>query len=425
MLTNSRNSRVLSPTPLPIVFIPETRYCSVKPLTVSEVAYHIRDIIQKDEILTRVSVEGEITDYRGYTKHLWFTIKDEGANLKCVMWENRISGLKGLELENGMKVVVHGDITTYPKASHYQLNVSDIKPKGAGDLYKKFLELKRKLLMAGLFDELGKKPIPKFVRSVGIVSSNKSAGFRDMISVFESGPPIDILTYDARVQGVDAAQEIKQGIEHLDGMVDLIIFGRGGGSMEDLWCFNDEELAHAVFNCKTPIISAVGHEVDQVITDMVADDFAVTPTAAAKLVVNNLMDVIQEMKELADRLGKAMDRIMNNARQTLDLCDIGVMGRAIKTRVEMERETTLRLSERAEHCAGNRLMTARGELTESRGELKGTWIAGVKEKGLAAISQNGRTIHDSASLIEGEFEAIFRDGKVKGEVKEVEIREGS
>lgn len=397
----------------------------MKPLTVSQVAGTVRSLIQNEDALNGISVVGEVTDYRGMKKHLYFTIKDEGANLRCVMWQNLIPRLKGLELDNGMKVIVQGDITTYPVGSNYQLNVKDIQPMGKGDLYKQFVELKRKLLMAGLFDESGKIPIPKFVRSVGIISSNKGAGFRDMISVFESGPSIDILTYDARVQGAGAAQEIKQGIEHLDGMVDLIIFGRGGGSMEDLWCFNDEELAHAVFNCKTPTISAVGHEVDQVITDLVADHFAVTPTAAAKLVVNNVMEVIQEKDELADRLHRVMEQILNNARQTLDLCDIGIMGRAIRTRVEREREMIQRLREKAAYCTDSRLMTARGEITELRGDLKGTWVAGVKEKGLTAFSQEGKTIHDSASLKEGDFEAIFRDGKVKGEVKEIEVRKGS
>ena len=195
--------------------------------------------------------------------------------------------------------------------------------------------------------------------------------------------------------------------------------------MEDLWCFNDELLARAVFGCSTPTISAVGHDVDQVITDLIADAYAVTPTAAAKLVVNNMVEVIQEKDMVIERLGGAMEYILRNSRQTLDLCDMDVIGRAVKMRIEGQRESIVRLQENIDHSVVRKMMVDRSVLVENDSILRSSWIAGIKEKGLVAFSQDGNIIRDASSLNKGEFKAMFRDGKAKGEVKEIEVRKGS
>ncbi len=397
----------------------------MNPLTVSEVAFRIRDLIRGQDSFQNVSIIGEITDFRGIKRHLYFSLKDDSAVLRCVMWNSRLDAIKDIKMENGMKVILTGNITTYPGGSYYQLDVKEMKVTGTGDLYKKFIELKSKLLSEGLFDPEHKKPIPKFIRSVGLISSIKGAGLQDMISVFEDGPPIDILLYDSRVQGEGASDNIIQGLQALDGMVDIIIFGRGGGSMEDLWCFNDEGLARAVFGCSTPTISAVGHDVDQVITDLIADTYAVTPTAAAKLVVNNMVEVIQKKEMAVDRMTGAMEYILRNSRQTLDLCDMDVIGRAMKMRIEGQRESIVRIQEKVDHLLSHKMMANRSVLVEHDGMLRSSWVAGIKEKGLVAFSQDGNIIRDVSALEKGEFKAMFRDGKAKGEVKEIEVRKGS
>ncbi len=397
----------------------------MNPLTVSEVAFRIRDLVRGQDAFHNVSVIGEITDFRGMKRHLYFSLKDDTAVLRCVMWNSRLDVIKDLKLDNGMKVILTGDISTYPGGSNYQLDVKEIKAMGTGDLYKKFIELKTKLQAEGLFEPEHKKPIPKFIRSVGLISSIKGAGLQDMISVFEDGPPIDVLLYDSRVQGEGASEGIIQGLRALDDMVDIIIFGRGGGSMEDLWCFNDEKLARAVFGCSTPTISAVGHDVDQVITDLVADAFAVTPTAAAKLVVNNMSEVIQEKSMAAERLTGAMEYVLRNNRQTLDLCDMDVIGRAMKMRIDGQRDSIVRIQEKIDHSVVKKMMVDRSILVENDSMLRSSWVAGIKEKGLVAFSQDGNMIRDVSDLEKGEFKAMFRDGKAKGEVKEIEVRKGS
>jgi exodeoxyribonuclease VII large subunit len=242
-----------------------------------------------------------------------------------------------------------------------------------------------------------------------------------MFRVFMSGPGVEIIVIDERVQGDGAATSIANGIRVLDGKVDIIIFGRGGGSMEDLWAFNEEELARAVFACKTPIISAVGHEVDEVITDYVADRRVSTPTAAAELVVQNMAKVVEEYRLCGESIRSAIEDNMHNARQVLDGYDMPMWKKIVSSRLEMSRKTIEGLSAGLDYSLSSGIARAKETIATADTELRTTWVAAIHENGLAALYQNGARVKDAATFKKGKFEAMLKDGKITGEVKKIEV----
>jgi len=392
----------------------------MEPLTVTEVSRLVKDTLRCNPDLTDIAVRGEVT---GYTErgHHYFSIKDEGSVLKCAIWKSHAGGIDCLPLKDGDKVIVWGSITSWGGNSTYQLDVRKCEPEGRGELYRRFLEMKDRLLKEGLFAPERKKPIPMFPEKVGIVTSEKGAALQDMFRVFMTGPGVEIIVVDARVQGDGAAASIARGIQSLDGKVDLIIIGRGGGSMEDLWAFNEEALARVVFVCKTPIISAVGHEVDEVITDYVSDRRVSTPTAAAELVVQNMARVIEEYRLLGESMRSAIEDNIHNARQVLDGHDMPMWKKIISSRLEMSRKTVEGMSAGLGHSVSSGLARTRENLAIAETKLRTTWIAAIHENGLAALYQNGARVKDAAAFKKGKFEAMLRDGKITGEVKKIEV----
>jgi|Deesub1362A_J573_1020465.scaffolds.fasta_scaffold19280_1 exodeoxyribonuclease VII large subunit len=274
-----------------------------KIFTVGEITHYIKEIVEREE-LNNIWVEGEISNFREAIGNYYFDLKDEMAIIRCVMFSPSLQ----FTPKNGMKVIVKGDIRVYEKKGYYQLYVRDIKVGGVGELFIKFLELKEKLEKEGLFDEKFKKPLPRIPSTVAVVTSPDGAAIRDIQNVISRRFPVRILLAPVRVQGEGAAEEIERAIKTLNERddVDLIIIGRGGGSWEDLWAFNEERVARAIFESRLPIISAVGHETDFTIADFVADKRAPTPSAAAEMAVPDRREILEWLDNAAGRMERAV-----------------------------------------------------------------------------------------------------------------------
>jgi exodeoxyribonuclease VII large subunit len=292
---------------------------SFRPIyTVSQLTAEIKTILERN--FEHLWVEGEISNLRlPGSGHLYFTLKDESAQLRAVMFRLQNRLLK-FEPEDGLQVICYGRLTVYELRGEYQIVLDHMEPKGLGALQLAFEQLKERLAKEGLFDPAHKKPLPHLPQRIGIVTSPTGAAIRDILQIIERRfANVHILLYPVRVQGVGAAQEIAQAIDELNrwpGM-DVMIVGRGGGSLEDLWAFNEEAVARAIFRSKIPIISAVGHEVDFTIADFVADLRAPTPSAAAELVVRNKVELIQLLESLGSRLHHAGRTVLENRQERL------------------------------------------------------------------------------------------------------------
>lgn len=295
--------------------------------SVTEITYHLRRLVRADPVLDQVMVRGELSSLtRSSAGHLYFILKDENCELKCVMFRDSAEKVES-DLENGQMVVATGRVDIYTNRGQYQLYVLEIRPEGLGDLYIAFEKLKKKLEEEGLFKEEYKKPLPAFPKRIGVVTSRTGAAIRDILRILGRRYPLaEVVLFPALVQGDQAPPTIVQGIQRLNalGDVDVIIVGRGGGSIEDLWCFNDESVARAVFASKVPIVSAVGHETDFTICDFVADKRAATPSAAAELIVPDVMEIANQlygMREMIEReileLFARYDEILTSLGQKL------------------------------------------------------------------------------------------------------------
>lgn len=270
--------------------------------SVRQVNAYIKNMFTQDFVLNKMKIKGEVSNCKYHTSgHIYFTLKDETSTLACVMFYKNRSGLN-FHLQEGQKVICSGMINVYERDGRYQLYVNQVEQDGAGDLYRRFQELKLRLEEMGMFAEQYKQPIPRYAKSIGIVTAATGAAIHDIIQIAtRRNPYVQLYLQPALVQGDGAAESIVHGIQVLDRMnLDCMIVGRGGGSIEDLWAFNEEIVARAIFECETPIISAVGHEVDVTIADFVADLRAPTPSAAAELAVFDyrLLDgVLEEIKQ--------------------------------------------------------------------------------------------------------------------------------
>ncbi len=285
--------------------------------TVSQVNTYIKNMFSQDFFLKRVYVKGEVSNCKYHTSgHIYFTIKDESTTLSCIMFAGKRKGLK-FRLQEGQKVVVCGSVEIFERDGKYQLYANEITLDGAGELYLRFEALKRELEEMGMFAPEYKQPIPKYARTVGIVTAATGAAVRDIIQVSKRrNPYVQLILYPAQVQGEGAKESIVKGIQMLDEYgVDTMIVGRGGGSIEDLWAFNEEVVARAIFHCSTPVISAVGHETDVTIADYVADLRAPTPSAAAELAVCDMQEVIRNLQLFEANLKHNLEMQVEAKRQ--------------------------------------------------------------------------------------------------------------
>ncbi len=285
-----------------------------EPLKVSELNSYIKNLFDKDERLNNVYIRGELSNFkRHYSGHLYFTLKDETSLIKCIMFKSYTNYLN-FEPKDGMSVVILGTVSVFERDGVYQIYVKGMEVDGIGELYSKYEQLKSKLEAEGLFDQKYKKPIPILPKAIGVVTSKTGAVIRDIINVTTRRlPNVNIILYPATVQGAGAAETIVKGIEFFNNQknVDTIIIGRGGGSLEDLWPFNEEITARAIFKSEIPIISAVGHETDFTIADFVADLRAPTPSAAGELAVPDVMEIKWKIESINKRL-------INSLRQKLE-----------------------------------------------------------------------------------------------------------
>ena len=292
-----------------------------EPLKVSELNGYIKNIIDGDEMLANVYIKGEISNFkRHYSGHLYFTLKDETSLIKCVMFKSYTNYLN-FEPKDGMSVVILGSVSVFERDGVYQVYAKGMEPEGVGALYKAYEKLKAKLSEEGLFDEAHKKPIPILPRAIGVVTSKTGAVIRDIINVTTRRlPNVNIILYPAAVQGEGAAQTIVNGIKYFNKAknVDTIIIGRGGGSLEDLWPFNEEITARAIYESEIPLISAVGHETDFTIADFVADLRAPTPSAAGELAVPDVLEVRWKLENINKRLANSLRKKVENMRIKYD-----------------------------------------------------------------------------------------------------------
>lgn len=287
--------------------------------SVGQVNRYVKNMFTQDFFLQKIYVKGEVSNCKYHTSgHIYFSLKDETGTMSCVMFAGHRRGL-AFSMKDGDKVIVGGSVDVYERDGRYQLYAKEITLEGAGALYERYLALKQELEEMGMFAGEYKQPIPKFIRCLGVVTAPTGAAVQDIRNIsYRRNPYLQIILYPALVQGADAAESIVKGIRMLDRLnVDVIIVGRGGGSIEDLWAFNEEIVARAIFECRTPVISAVGHETDFTIADFVADLRAPTPSAAAELAVNDYRSVVESVSVYRQRMYRAMSTRLDFYRSRL------------------------------------------------------------------------------------------------------------
>ena len=384
---------------------------------------YIRNMFTQDFVLNRVSVRGEISNLKYHTSgHIYFTLKDASAAIACVMFAGARGGL-AFRMSNGQQVVVDGAVNVYERDGKYQLYATKIRQDGAGELYEKFLELKEELEEMGMFAPEYKQPIPKFVRRLGVVTAPTGAAIRDIINIAtRRNPGIRIILYPAKVQGEGAAESVAAGLAALDALgVDVIIVGRGGGSIEDLWAFNEETVARAIFSCHTPVISAVGHETDTTIADFVADLRAPTPSAAAELAVADVTAWLQALDEDALQLQRIMQRMIKDARSRLRECELRMRYAKPQQRLMQQKQRLDEYEERLRRAMQSLLEQTRHQLALSEERLRRLSPYEKLESGYGCIlTEDGRRIRSVSQVAPGEVVQIcLADGRMTARIQEV------
>ena len=318
-------------------------------LTITQVNEYIRAMMDSDALLTGIAVRGEISNYKVYPSgHHYFTLKDDSAALKCVMFRGNATRLR-FRPDNGMQVIAMGKISVYPRDGAYQLYCTGMVLDGIGDLYAAFEQLKAKLSSEGLFDPSHKKPIPRFPKTIGIVTSSAGAAVHDMLRILNKRYPLaKVRLLPVRVQGQEAPGEIAAAIGYANHLrlADLLIVGRGGGSIEDLWAFNDERVAYAIYHSQIPVISAVGHEPDVTISDFVADLRAATPSNAAELAVPDQDALRQSLDSITTAMATALQRQLKACKQQLNLLAASPSLQSPESYIQQRRNSLQLLQER-------------------------------------------------------------------------------
>lgn len=397
-------------------------------LTVSQLNDYIKLLIDRDEILSEISVRGEISNFKNHyaTGHFYFSLKDDKSVIRCVMFASYAQKMRFVP-ENGMKVVLFGRVSVFPRDGAYQIYVSAMIPDGLGEQYLTFEQLKKKLAAEGLFDPARKKPLPKYPTVIGLVTSATGAAVRDLCSILDRRFPLaDVLIYPALVQGTDAPASVSRGIRYFNekNNVDLIIIGRGGGSGEDLSAFNDEGLARTVAASRIPLISAVGHEVDFTISDFVADLRAPTPSAAAELAVPDAQVLRRQLGNVLLHCGDILHKKISYYEERLRALSASGVLSSPERSLEL-REQELAWLETRLH-SGFSAIAARAEhsLASACGRLEAMNPLAVLERGYAAVSTEREgteaVVTDALTLSPGdEVRVRLRDGIFGASVTEV------
>lgn len=375
-------------------------------LTVTQLNLYIKQMFDCDDVLSSVAVVGEISNFKAHSSgHLYLTLKDENAALSAVMFRSAVSRLT-FEPRNGMKVAVWGRVGVYEKAGQYQIYIENMIPSGMGELAAAYERLKKKLETEGLFDAERKKPLPRFPDKIGIVTSPTGAAVQDMLNITgRRFPCAEILLYPARVQGSEAVPELCAGLAYLNDIdgVDVIIIGRGGGSIEDLWAFNDERLVRAVAASRVPVISAVGHETDFTLCDFAADMRAPTPSAAAELAVPDSAKLNEELAGIEKKLGMLAQQKTNGLRFSLENAEKMLRLRSPQGRVDNAFLRLDSLGTALDNSVNKLLLTAKQRLGESAAKLEALSPLAVLARGYGVMSgENGKIIGSVKQLNTGD-----------------------
>ena len=393
-----------------------------QPLSVTQLNEYLKMLLDGDRVLSNVFVRGEISNYKLYSSgHAYFTLKDDAGQLKSVMFRSYCSRMAFLP-EDGMRVIAHGRVSVYESSGQYQLYVDDMQPDGAGSLAMRFEQLKRKLAAEGLFDESRKRPLPPMPRRIGVITSPSGAAVHDIIHVLgRRFPASEMILYPSEVQGTQAPAQLIAGVEFfsMTQLVDVIILGRGGGSAEDLWAFNDEYLARAVASCSVPIISAVGHESDFTICDFVADRRAPTPSAAAEIAVPDMREILRSLLSAQMGLQASLQKHIVQEKRILDRI---TQSRVFSRPEQMLDSFRLRLDEREaalERAAGQTMRYKQQSMQAIAGRLQALSPMAVLARGYATVGQNGATITSIQQINEQDvIEIRFADGAARAKVLE-------
>ena len=395
--------------------------------TVSKINAYIKNMFRQDYVLSRVSVKGEISNCKYHTSgHIYFTLKDEGGTLSAIMFATQAKSLS-FHLSDGMQVIVSGRIEVYERDGKYQLYANSIVQDGIGDLYKKFEELKKQFQDMGYFESEYKRPIPYFSKKIGIVTASTGAAIHDIMNIsYRRNPYVSLVLYPALVQGEGAASSIVSGIETLDTMgMDVIIVGRGGGSIEDLWAFNEECVAEAIFNAKTPIISAVGHETDFTIADFVADLRAPTPSAAAELAVADIHQIENRIAGYEELVNKAFMKVISQKRTVIDNYSMRLKYLNPVSRINEKRITLDRLKERLDDNMSKLLKDYRHKLEVYASRLHGVSPLEKLGQGYSCTqNENGVPVTSVSNIALGDIiTTTLKDGEIISQIKEVKNNE--
>ena len=388
-----------------------------KVFSVTQINTYIKRMFQSDYALRRISIKGQVSNCKYHSSgHIYFSLKDEGSQISCVMFANaRYDGLK-FELEDGQEVVVDGNISVYERGGSYQLYAQEIRLNGIGELYVAYEMLKQKLYEEGLFDHEKKKPIPKNPKKIGVVTARTGAAIHDIISTAKRrNPYVQLILYPAKVQGDGASDTIVAGIKALDQYgVDIIIVGRGGGSIEDLWAFNEEKVARAIYEAQTPIISGTGHEVDPTIADYAADLRAATPTAACELAVPDIREVMEGITNREYTLRTLLKQVVRRYQMKLQQYQITIANFDPRFQLQEQKMHLAELEEQIHAVMKNKMTDYQHKLELYTKELHGLSPTAKLINGFGYIEgSNGEPVTSVKKVMEGDqISLTISDGTI-------------
>lgn len=392
----------------------------IKTLTVSALNNYLKKIVDSDIILNNISIKGEISNFKNHSSgHLYFTLKDEFSKINCVMFKDRARFVK-FDIENGLNVEIKGRVSIYTKEGTYQIYCDDMQKQGIGDLFLAFERLKEQLKEEGIFDEFHKKALPLYPKKVGIITSPTGAALRDIINVWKRrNNKIDIVIYPALVQGKDSSKSLINGVKELNKRkdIDAIIMARGGGSIEELWSFNDKDLAYAIYDSKIPVVTGVGHETDFTIVDFVSDVRMPTPSAAAEIVFPVYSEKVYEIDDMKNSLHFNMNMKIKDLRKEVEILERELKINNPKAMIANEYNMVATLKERLKVFMDKKIDKEKHTLYNYNELLKAHNPLNILNKGYAIIeSKDDKIITTKEELTKEkrEIKIKFKDGIAEG-----------
>ena len=399
----------------------------LRAITISEANSYIKRILTNDPILYNLKVKGEISNFKIHSsKNVYFSLKDEHSKINCVMFKNNYN--KDIKLEDGVKVIANGYISVYERDGSYQLYVNSIEIEGIGNLYIEFNKLKEKLEKEGLFDKKYKKPIPYMPKNIGVITSPTGAVIKDIINVITRRyPKVNIKLYPVLVQGPKSAKSICDAINFFNdnNKADVIILGRGGGSIEELWSFNEEIVAKTIFKSNIPIISAVGHETDFTIADFVSDLRAPTPSAAAEIATPSLKDILYKLENIKARINKSTKNTIDKDKYKLESIKNNIVNRFSNYVVKDKIIQLDRIYDKITISINNKFKNEREKLNNVGSLLHNLSPLSTMTRGYCITQKDGIVIKNANDLNKDDIvDVVFNDGQISCNVEKIIIKEG-